>query len=287
MTWRAWLLTSDVLVVLALAAADGWPVDSGWAAIVVVIIVLTPMVMWARTAPTPVLAWSVSALMLGVLLACLWTSRVPLSVGPAAPPVDWLLPYVAISVIICLAAMTACRSWAWQPATAIVALMVAASCCAGFLRLWEGEGSHNSYLPPTDVVPQSSGLEIADSGRIHCGNNGALCSRVVAVRTSFTVEEVRGIVGTGTGEPCRPVTGILSHLGLYRYGDRCVCVDRSARPGVVHISMLGREDWWVRSAVVPVGCRPRHSSRNDIDSVASRLSPWPAGPHGRRETPTG
>lgn len=251
------LIGADVVVVVALAVADRWLVDSGPGALALAIVALTPMIAWAVVAPTRAWAWSISAVLLGVLLASLGVSRTILSHGPAAPPIDWLLPYVALSIVICALAMTVARSWRWKPAASLAVLAVAASCWG--LLTWTLEGDGGIYVPASDAAPLRSGLDIADSGKTECGNNGALCDRIVAIRTPLTTTEVRSVLQShGWSEDCRPVTGILSDLGLYRYGDRCLYIHESRQPGVVVISLLGKAHWWSdneRGTVAPQGER--------------------------------
>jgi hypothetical protein len=243
MTWRHKLIAVEVLVVVGIAAADRWLVDSGLGALTLAIAALIPVIAWAVTASTRAWAWSISALLLGVLLACLWVSRMLLGHGPAAPPIDWLLPYVAISVVICALAMTVSRSWRRKPAISLVALALAISGWAYLAWLMEGEG--DMYVPATDAAPLMSGLDIADAGQTRCGNNGALCERSVVIRTNLTTAEVRKVLRShGWSGDCRPVTGILSSVGLYRYGNRCLFIHESGQHDVVVVGLLGKADWW-------------------------------------------
>jgi hypothetical protein len=245
-TWRHTLIAADVVVVVALAAADRWLVDSGLGALGLAIVALTPVIAWAVAAPTRAWAWSITAVLVGVLLASLGASRTIFSHGPAAPPIDWLLPYVALSMVICALGMTVSRTWRWQPAAALAVLAVAASCWGALA--WIYEDDRGSYVPASEAAPRKSGLVIADSGQTECGSNGALCGRIVTIRTPLTTNEVGSVLQShGWSEDCRPVTGILSDLGLYRYGDRCLYVHESHQPGIVAISLLGKAHWWSES----------------------------------------
>ncbi|WP_319459907.1 hypothetical protein [Micromonospora sp. RTP1Z1] len=244
MTWRTRLLAVDVVVVVALAAGDSWLVDHGPWALPLAIIALIPAVTWGVAAPTPAWAWSVSALLLGVLLASVWVSRVYLSHGPAAPPIDWALPSATVSIIVCTLAMMISRSWRWNPVMALAALAVTAGCWGLLQRDYEGECCMS--IPASDAAPATSALDIADAGHTECGQDGGLCDRVVAIRTTLTTAEVRKVLRShGWSEDCRPVTGTLSNLGWYRYGSRCISIE-SRQPGTIEVSLLAKADWWSR-----------------------------------------
>ncbi|TWH70849.1 hypothetical protein JD77_05874 [Micromonospora olivasterospora] len=173
MAWRKSVLAVDVVVVVVLAAADSWLVDYELWALPLAIIALAPAVVWVAAAPTPAWAWSVAALLLAVPLTFMWVSRVPLTRGPAAPPVDWVLPSAAASILLCTFAMTISRSWRWSPVMALAALAVPVGCWGVLQRVFGGECCMS--IPASDAAPAASGLDIADAGHTECGQDGGLC----------------------------------------------------------------------------------------------------------------
>ncbi|WP_200209981.1 hypothetical protein [Micromonospora coerulea] len=207
-------------------------------------VVLAAPLLWASAAPTPTWGWAVSALLLAVLLASLVTSRVVLGHGPAAPAVDWLLPYVTVGVAMCLAATGLARAWRWQVVGGLSALLAVSLGYGAFQRNLIG---NQVQIPIGDAAPLTSGLRVADGGRTDCGTNGALCDRQVVIRTARSPEEVRSVLRShGWSADCRPVTGILTAVADFDYGSRCVSVDAGRESSVVVVGLLGKADWWLK-----------------------------------------
>ncbi|GIH03956.1 hypothetical protein Rhe02_20230 [Rhizocola hellebori] len=208
------------------------------------VIVLTPLAAWAFAAPGPTGGWWVSGLLVALLVTCMWLSRVVFSQGPVASPIDWLLPYTAGAIVICVVAMVAARRWRLGPAVALAVVTLVVSGLATLTIAMEGEGV---YIPANDAALLSAGVSVVEAGEPSCGVDGATCVREVTLRTDRTAAELREMLRSrGWAEQCQPVTGILSHLSLSEYGERCLTLG-DLEPGMVVVSVEAEAQWKVRA----------------------------------------
>jgi hypothetical protein len=215
-------------------------------AIIWLFLVMTPAAIWALAAPTVEWAAGIASALVVTLVGLVLVSRaVSGSATAAAPPLDWLLPYLVAATVIGIVATRRGRGRGRGGTWAVLVSAAMAAAVGAILWLAAAGGV---FLPAVDAAPAGVAWSIADPGSLDCSDDGGLCTRTVVLDTTLSPAQVAdGLRAHGWTGACATVTGLLSRIHLVRYGQRCLSVAANAS-GQVTVTLLGESARWLDQA---------------------------------------